>query len=658
MKKNSFTPRFAVVSLVSGLACASCAGSSLQAPGVIDGQPATAAAQDSAVTSAADAFGERVGTEQSGLYSETQVRGFDLNDSGAYRIDDAYFSRAAALNDPVLAGVGVRVGVNAVRLAYPAPSGVVNYRLRQAGPANQLRLGAGLRDFGTQVIQGDGSFRQGHFSFAGGFVWRPLWRLAQGYEGFGIDVGGVGVWQVTPDQRLRAFATMFRRGYDGDYAVVPSEAAVPPSLKKLHQYSPSWAETEATSSNFGVFYDGRIGGFAVDVAAFHSIFDIERTDFTLISADAAGNASANTFRNPDRARRSDSVEARVGRQFEAGSISHLATASLRGGRLVVDLTSNLVIPLSDFDLRDDETPDGVELPWSGTRGTDTVEQVTASAGYGLAWSDRLQLRFAVHRTRYDKDVLSIAGVRTEGVSETTLYNASVIVSLTDRTAAFGSWVTGLEEAGVAPTSAINRDEVLPPVEAEQFELGVRHAITPGLTFIGALFDVSKPTNGFRADRSFGLVGEVRHRGVEGSIAGKLGAKTSVVLGAVAFQSEVAGPLVDAGVVGSRAAGISHVIVNANVERQLCNSWSVDAGLSYSGERWADTANTFKTPAVTTLALGARSRFGLAGRPAELRVLASNLTGVEGYWAARTGLFSPIAPRTVRAMLTFTFGPKG
>jgi iron complex outermembrane receptor protein len=619
---------------------------------------AQSAAQDSAVKSAADAFGERVGTEQSGLYSETQVRGFDLNDSGAYRIDDAYFSRAAALNDPVLAGVGVRVGVNAVRLAYPAPSGVVNYRLRQAGPVNQLRLGAGLRDFGTQVIQGDSSFRQGDFSFAGGFVWRPLWRLAQGYEGRGIDVGGVGAWQIAPDQRLRAFASMFHRGYDGDYAVVPSEAAVPPSLKRLHQYSPSWAWTEAVNSNFGVLYDGRIGGFAVDVAAFHSIFDIDTTDFTLISADAAGHASATTFRNPDRTKRSDSAEARVSREFEAGSVTHLATASVRGGRMVVDLTSTLAIPLSDFDLRDDEAPNGQELAWSGTRGTDTVEQVTASAGYGLAWSDRVQLRSAIHRTRYEKNVLSIAGVRTEGVTETTLYNASLILNFTDRTAVFGSWVTGLEESGVAPASAINRDEVLPPVQAEQFELGVRHAITPELTFIGALFDVAKPTNGVRADRSFGLVGEVRHRGVEGSIAGNLGSRTRVVLGAVAFQPEVTGPLVDAGVVGSRAAGISHVIVNANVERQLWNGWSVDASVSYAGERWADTANTFKTPAVTTLGLGARNRFVLAGRPAEFRVLASNLTGVEGYWAAPTGLFSPIAPRTVRAMLSVAFGPKG
>ncbi|HKE95307.1 MAG TPA: TonB-dependent receptor, partial [Povalibacter sp.] len=226
------------------------------------------------------------------------------------------------------------------------------------------------------------------------------------------------------------------------------------------------------------------------------------------------------------------------------------------------------------------------------------------------------------------------------------------------TALFGSWVTGLEEAGVAPTSAINRNEVLPPVEAEQFELGVRHAVAPGLTFIGALFDVSKPTNGFRADGSFGLVGDVRHRGVEGSIAGQLDAKTSLVLGAVAFESEVTGPLVDAGAVGSRAAGISQLIVNANFERRLADNWSMDASVSYSGKRWADTANTFATPAVTLLSLGARSRFELAGHHAEFRVLASNLTDVDGYLASPSGLLVPIAPRTIRALLTLSFRSSG
>jgi len=549
-------------------------------------------AQDTSLN-AADAFGERVGTEQSGLYTETQVRGFDLNDSGAYRIDDAYFSRTAALNDPVLAGVGIRVGVNAVRLAYPAPSGVVNYRLREAAPANQLRLGVGLRDFGTQVVQGDGSYRAGELSFAGGFVWRPQLTLPYGNEGNAFDLGGVGAWQVTPGQRLRAFATMYRRAYDGDYAVIPTGSAVPPALESLHNYSPSWGSTAATNSNVGVLYDGKLRGFTVNATAFHSLFDMDRTDYTLLYADADGTATATNYRGPARAMRGDSAEVRVGRQIDAGGFSHLATVSVRGGRRTVDLASSLATPLGTFDLRHDDTPDGIEQPWAGSRGTDTVEQVTASAGYGLAWHDRLQLRLATHRTRYDKEVLTIAGVRTGGVSERSLYNASAVVSLTDRTAVFGSWVTGLEESGVAPTSATNGDEVLAPVEAEQFELGVRQTIAPGLTVIGALFDVSKPTNGFRPDGSFGIVGEVRHRGVEASIAGQQNAKTSVVLGAVAFEPKVTGPLVDARVVGSRAAGISQVIVNASVERRLAGHWSVDASLNYCGERWADHREYFQ-----------------------------------------------------------------
>src|SRR5688572_13724605 len=131
-----------------------------------------AAAQDSAVRTAADAFGERVGTEQAGLYSESEVRGFDLGNSGAYRIDDAYFSRASPLNDPVLAGVGVRVGVNAARLAYPAPSGVVNYRLREPGPTNQVSVGAGMRDYETPTVELNGSWKNDNdrIGFAGGAV--------------------------------------------------------------------------------------------------------------------------------------------------------------------------------------------------------------------------------------------------------------------------------------------------------------------------------------------------------------------------------------------------------------------------------------------------------------------------------------------------------
>ena len=615
-----------------------------------------AAAQDSAVRSAADAFGERVGVEQVGLYTESQVRGFDLNASGAYRIEDAYFSRAAPINDPVLAGVGVRVGVNAARLAYPAPSGVVNYRLREPGPDNSFTIGAGFRDYGTQTVEFNGSWKdaQDQFGLAGGAVWRPVARWGVGTQGEALDVGVVGRWRISERQTLRVFASNYGRKYDGDYAFKSADGALPPNARGQHNYSPEWATVDATNTNFGALYNGRFGEWAVDVSAFRSIFETERTDFTIIETRRDGTANGLTYLSPDKTNTSDSAEARVSRVFETGEFSHLLSVSLRGRRSEVGLASVLAVPLGPLTLETDVAP-SPEPSWTGTRGLDVVEQATASAGYGLVWADRLQVRLGLHRTRYEKTVDTLSGARTRGVDDTTLYNASAVWSLTPRTALFASWVTGLEESGVAPQTAANPNEVLSPVEAEQYEVGVRYGLTDRLTFIGALFEVSKPTTGFRADGSFGFVGEVSHRGVEGSVAGRLDEKTNIVLGAVAFRPEVTGALVDAGVVGDRASGISSVVANASFERQLGAGWSVDAQLTYSGDRWADTRNTFKTPSQVQVNLGARRRFELQGRPAQLRVLASNITGADGWWASSSGQLWPITPPTVRAMLTIGFG---
>lgn len=627
---------------VLALSCASIAG--------------PAAAQDNALRSAADAFGERVGVEQIGLYTEGQVRGFDLNASGAYRINDAYYSRAAGLNDPVLAGVSVRVGVNAARLAYPAPSGVVNYRLREPAPANTLTVGAGLRDFGTHTVEVNGSWKDeaDRFGLTGGIVWRPIARWGPGTEGEALDIGVVGRWRVAEGQTLRAFATTYGRDYDGDYAMKSVDGAVPPDPRRQHNYSPDWARVDATTTNLGALYNGAFGPWSVDLSAFRSIYELTRSDFTVIETRADGTANAVLMLTPHKTNASDSAEARVSRVFQAGDFSHLVSVSLRGRRSEVELASPLPVPLGPLTLATDVAP-SAEPAWTGRRGLDVVEQATASVGYGLVWADRLQVRLGAHRTRYEKTVDTLSGARTRGLDETTLYNASAVWSLTPRTSVFASWVTGLEESGVAPISATNANEVLSPVEAEQFEFGVRHALTPGLTFIGALFEVSKPTTGVRADGSFGFVGEVAHRGIEGSLSGRLDDKTNIVLGAVAFRPEVTGPLVDAGVVGDRGAGISDVVANASVERQLGAGWSVDAQVSYWSDRWADTRNTFETPSQVQLNLGARRRFELRGRPATLRVLASNVTGAEGYWASPSGLLWPIAPPTVRAMLTIGFG---
>ncbi|WP_309645514.1 TonB-dependent receptor [Phenylobacterium sp.] len=617
----------------------------------------SALAQESAVKTAADAFGERVGIEQLGLYSEGQVRGFDLQASGAYRIDDAYFARASPLNDTVLGGVSVRVGVNASRLAYPAPSGVVNYRLRSPSPENRLTIGGGRRDFGTTVVQAEGSWTAPSKDawIAGGTFYRPNVTWGSGGNGEALDIGAVAGWTPVENHSLRVFATWYGRDYDGDFAIQAQDSATPPPVKALRQHSPTWANVRAENVNLGALYKGEISGWTLDASAFRSIYSMDSSDFTVIATRRNGDATSTTFVSPGRTNLSDSYEARATRVFDSGAIDHLVSASVRYRHSAVDLAQSLAVANGAFNLRDPAPSAPARPAWRGARGDDTVDQLTASLGYGLVWEDRLQLRLGAHRSRYEKEVRAYDGSIDQGENQAWYYNASAVWSLTASTSLFASYVTGLEESGFAPQNATNRNEVLPPVKAKQKEIGVRHTFGDNLTLLAAAFEVSKPTTGFRSDGSFGLVGEVSHKGFEASLAGRVGEKTSIVLGAVSYDAEITGPLVTSGVVGPHHSGIAELIANASIERQITSTWSVDAQVNHQGEAYADSRNTFKAPALTTLGLGARARFDVAGRPAQLRLLVSNLTDERGYFASTSDLLWPIAPRTARAILTVTFG---
>ena len=615
-------------------------------------------AQDSAVANAGDAFGERVGMEQVGLYDEGQVRGFSLEGTGAYRIDDSYFVRAIFLPDPVLDGVSVRVGVNAARLEYPSPSGVVNYRLRDPGDASSLVMTAGVRPHMTGYLDMRANWvsEDGEFGLVAGFMARPDVTWDGGTNGQAYDMGAVGRWRPNDRLQVRAFVSYARRDYDGDYGVMPVDDALPPDAPKLKHLGPLWGEAKIDHWNMGVLSSARVGDWTLGVSAFRSMFLPERTDFTMLRTDADGDAMATMFQSGEESFVSDSVEARIARTFATGPLRHRLSASVRGRWSEASYGGSQAVDLGSIDIGRPIYGDPVPYVESGDRIEDRVEQFTGSLGYGLAIGDKLELRLGVHRSRYDKRNTPIGGPETGSSDDFWLYNVSAVWSVTDRLTLFGSWVTGLEETGTAPQNAVNRNEVLPPVEAEQRELGARFALTPRLSLIGAVFDVSKPTMGMRPDGIYGPVGDVRHRGVEASLTGQVIEGMTVVVGAVVLDPEVSGILVDTGAIGDEPAGLSKVVGIASVDWRLpwADKWTVDASVNYWGPRQGDSANSFEAPAVTTIGLGARYRFELGDTPGVLRVAVSNLTDESGWWASSSGLVWPIGPRAFRASVTFTF----
>lgn len=216
---------------------------------------------DNVVLRARDAFGERIGQEQVGLYNEQQVRGFSLGDAAAYRLEGSYFLRDYQIPEVLLAGISVKVGVNAARTDYPSPSGVVDYRLRTSEPGDRkLSINLGLRDNNTKLfeISGSTATEDGVFGVAGGAIIQPVINYGNGTTGDNQQVGLVPQWRPNERINIRAALSAERSYYNGDLGVASPVAAVPPKFRQKDIGAP-YADVMRYSYNAGLLMDARLG---------------------------------------------------------------------------------------------------------------------------------------------------------------------------------------------------------------------------------------------------------------------------------------------------------------------------------------------------------------------------------------------------------------
>lgn len=628
----------------------------VSAPAAVHGQEGhKAPASDNVLLAAEDAFGERIGIEQIGLYSEHQSRGFSLANTGAYRIDGAYFAPTTGLVEPLIGGVSVRLGVNAARLDYPSPSGVVNYRLQTAPAGTRLNLNVGDRHFGSFFAELNGSTASadGRVGVAGGVFLQPHINRPIGGEGEQYYAGIVPFWQPNDNLRIRGLAGYRTSKFVGGYTFTVNEAALEVKPNGRQFYGPSWSHSEGEEWVTGGIVDfAPSSAWRFSGSTFYSVNEPEFTDMTMLTVRPDGKAAAMQTRIPDRYFTSMSSEARATYRFPGGNVDHTLGFGIRNRDSYSRTATGTRYNLGVVDL---ENPAfGAEPAFSdnGARTIDKVDQLTGSANYSALIGGKIELKGGLHLTRYEKEVSPPGGL-SEGRTESNwLYNLSGIYLLDPKTTFFASYVKGLEEAGVAPSNAANRGEILPPVIAEQYELGFRRKLGSGLTLIGALFDISKPTPGLRGDGQFTFVGEVRHRGAELSLNGRVGKSTSIVAGAVAMKPRISGELVESGSVGEKPAGVPPLVAFLSLDQRLpVEGLSMDGRISHSAKRPANTLNTLNTPAITSVDLGGRYMFNLGENPAVFRLTLVNLFNERDWVAGSSGTMNPTTPRFVRTSLT-------
>jgi len=614
--------------------------------------------QQNVVRQAEDGFGTTIGRESIGIYTAGNVRGFSALAAGNARINGLYFDQVAAPSARIRQSTAIRVGMSSLAFPFQAPTGVVDYGLITPGTeatlsttlsadtnANaNLELDFSLPLAGERLSLGGGAAYLENVSANGSTSTQSVFGLAA---------------HLRPTSWLE-FQPFWTRTDTRDNRIGPAYSpagdALPPRVPRGRFFGQDWAQFEGAAQLYGVLGKARPAeGWSVDLGVFRSAFLTERDTFVLIDdIQPDGSGRYFVFTDPSGRTESTSGELRTTRSFAQDAWNHRIIASLWardrwqlfGGSDTQDFGVVRVGERVAFD--------APEFAF-GVQSRDEVRQFTSGIAYAGAWAGIGELGFGVSKTDYRKRVQRPDLPESETRSSPYLHNGSVAFHVTPKLAVFAGYARGLEESGVAPQSAINRNEALPAVATRQQDAGFRWSLADRLRLIGGVFEVRKPYFSRDADGLFTQLGDLRNRGIELSLSGALTESLRVVVGGVALDPEVTGEGVQLGRVGPRPVGLPRRKFDANFDWTTpVEGVSLDLRIAHQSSRPATTLNTVFLPDRTTVGIGGRYRFRLGGHDSVLRVSLSNMFDVHAYDLYGSGTYDVIEGRKLNASLVTDF----
>jgi iron complex outermembrane recepter protein len=612
--------------------------------------------QENVVTGASDAFGSAVGTEKIGLYTTDDIRGFNPIEAGNGRIEGLYFDQQERPSNRLIEGSTMRVGITAQGFPFPAPTGIVDYRLKLTQPERGLALEIERAAFGGFAASVEGNIPIGDRVVLLMTTGMRHMEQPQGGHQNTRAYGAILRWQPYNRAEITTVLGGFvQRDEDPVPSFFPSGNALPPETRRGTFLGQDWDRKTSFTQLAGVVAKLPFGSWRIDAAAFRSIKVTAATFSDLMrGVQPDGSVASRTIiADGDNADESISGEVRVSRSFPTGAVTHTIIGSVRGRMKDREFGGQATLALGPSTIN---APDLRPRPnyALGPNDHDRVRQLTLGMGYGLNWSGRGALNVSISRSDYRKNVdfAAAASPDLNVASTPMLYNLSGSVVITPRVTLFGGYVKGLEESLIAPDIATNRNEAPPAIITEQAEAGVRVAVASKLTLVAGVFTVRKPYFGLDPALRFGQLGTVDNRGVEVSLAGTLLPGVTIVAGTVLLDPRITGAAVSSGRIGPRPVGSvqRRSVLNLDWRPAGQTHWSFDYAIESLSSRIGNISNRLVAPARTTLALGTRYRTTIGGASALFRLQVTNLFDEYGWLVSNSGGFTFSPGRTFVAQL--------
>lgn len=265
--------------------------------------------------------------------------------------------------------------------------------------------------------------------------------------------------------------------------------------------------------------------------------------------------------------------------------------------------------------------------------------------------ERLQATVGVRRQHVDSNNFSPStGVVTSSSDEGVFTPVvGVVVKPRRHVSLYANYIEGLSIGDVAPATAVNAGEVLPPFRSKQIEAGAKFDFgRVGVTVSG--FQIEKPFGQLESTNAglvFSEAGRQRHRGPEVNIFGEPLRGVRLLGGLTLLDGEIT-KTPNAATLGKSPIGVPTVQFNLGGEwdAPFVSRLTIIGNVFYTGDQFVNAVNTQNIPSWTRIDLGGRYRTTVGRTPLTLRATIQNVVD-RNYWSgvASFGTLAQGAPRT-------------
>ena len=622
------------------------------------------------------------------LYVENlMVRGFLLDNILNFRRDGLPTSNYMPIAFENKERIEVLNGVSGVVAGTSSPGGLVNYALKRptAAPLREVFVELAERgtvtaaaDFGGRAADG----RLGYRVNAALQERRPMSYDADGDKVFGsgyVDLRLPGGWLIESDlelQRVRQISVPGLGLLDSDGDGV-AETLPPPLDPKLNLNNQPWSLPVETNSAIATLGASKQFGERTRVGV-RALVQRIRTDDRLAFPDGCstgpnyvypglcGNYDVDIydFRSEDERRNVNVLDATAEHALDtAGFGLHQLKGGLRQTKYYERLpalqaynfagTINALAPTALPPAPDPATP-------NTNRDMRLREAyVYDAAQFGPHWRAWLGVR----RSQLDRSSALSDGSEAVSLSQSFTTPWGALGWQSGGTFVYGSAGSGVEIETVPnrPDIFSNPGAVLPALRSRQAEIGIKQSYGSGGLATLALFQIEKPSaddvpqDGGLVERVSDLK-EQRHRGIEASYTGRIGANVGIGASVTWLDAEIT-KSADPALIGKHPTNVAPFAAALRTAWRLPTSlaFTLRNDVSYAGRKAVTRDNSVELPsywqwdAGVTLVAGARDAY-------VLRFGIDNVTdrrywreAPTQYWGA-TYIF-PAQPRTFRLSVT-------